>query len=125
VVNRSLIHLIGLGDLIQIKSSKNLHFILENIDLEKHNDKDNSLREYIKIAEVSNPSGHGILKHIENYAPETGLQTTEIGSYKKLYTMKCIKLYVLLSGISLFSIHFLNYKESISVSHTDLQKALA
>ena len=121
------------GDLIRVDSSNCLYLIssqkpIQKVTEEKTSENENKtqseknqdvLFDYVKVGSISNVNGFSVLN--EAYATENEeIHVKEMGSYKKLYIMKLIKLYVFCSLLSYYVVHFTGYKGEITVPNQDL-----
>jgi hypothetical protein len=108
--------------LVQIKPSNNLYFILENQTSSEMNPMGtpNIELEYIRVGTIANPTGLGILDYAQSSFQTSNFKSSNFGSYKKIYTMKLIQLYLALSLLYLINTHFLSHKFKISIWSNEL-----
>jgi len=126
----------SLGDIIRPDSSDCLYIICsakpesnetqtpqkeeENKDEKTENQ---ALFDFIKVGTISNINGHGILQEVTSQE-NVDLKTNEIGTYKKLFTIKFMKLYVVVSLLSFYVVHFTGYKAETTVPNQELYDLL-
>jgi len=131
------------GDIIRPDSSDSLYIICstptpeksenatennpENIEPPSASSKsaeDKQLFDYIKVGTISNVNGYGILQEVNSLENGNSIKANEMGSYKKLYTIKFMKLYVLVSLLSFYVVHFTGYKGEATVHNQELYDLL-
>jgi len=132
------------GDIIRPDSSDSLYIICstpttENSEKATENNPENpettpenprseqpekQLFDYIKVGTISNVNGFGILQEVNSLENGNSIKANEIGSYKKLYTIKFMKLYVIVSLLSFYVVHFTGYKGEATVHNQELHDLL-
>ena len=126
-----------LGDIIRPDSSDSLYIICsakpesDQPESPQKEEKENIQEktenqvpfDFIKVGTISNINGHGILQEVISQE-NIELKTNEMGTYKKLFTIKFMKFYVVLSLLSFYVVHFTGYKAETTVPNQELYDLL-
>ncbi len=97
-------------DSTEINKSKEEAELPKETDFTKFN--------FIKLGNLSNINGFSVLE--ECFSEHEKLQLKDLGSYKKLYIMKLLKFYVILTVFGFYMTHFVGYKGGITLPNKDM-----